>query len=61
MGNPEELYPFLDAVKKKRYPPCGISVFAGAEKNPMPHHKIEKYDSYKPALLFYAARFLCRT
>lgn len=45
MGNPEELYPFLDAVKKKG--DIRLVVFLslqGAEKNPMPpHHKIEKY------------------
>lgn len=45
MGDPEALYPFLDAVKEKG--DIRLVVFLsllGAEKNPMPpHHKIEKY------------------
>ncbi len=44
LGSPEDLYPFIDALKTR---PIRLIVFLslmGIEKNPMPpHYKIEKY------------------
>lgn len=44
LGKPEELYPFIDAVRKKPIELLSFLSLMGVEKNTMPpHHKIEKY------------------
>ena len=44
LGKPEDLYPFIDAVKKKGIKLLCFLSLMGIEKNPMPpHYKIEKY------------------
>ena len=48
LGKPEELYPFIDAVKKKGIKLLCFLSLMGIEKNPMPpHYKIEKYIEVK--------------
>ena len=43
LGKPEDLYPFIDAVKKKGIKLLCLLSLMGIEKNPMPpHYKIEK-------------------
>lgn len=43
LGNPEDLYPFLDAVKRRGVKLIVFLSLMGVEKNPFPpHHKIEK-------------------
>lgn len=44
LGKPEDLYPFLDAVKKVPIKRIVFLSLMGVEKNTIPpHHKIEKY------------------
>ncbi len=44
LGKPEDLYPFIDAVKKKPIKLLSFLSLMGVEKNTIPpHHKIEKY------------------
>lgn len=44
LGKPEDLYPFIDAIKKKGIKLLCFLSLMGIEKNPIPpHYKIEKY------------------
>lgn len=44
LGKPEDLYPFIDAVKLKNIKLVSFLSLMGVENNPIPpHHKIEKY------------------
>lgn len=44
LGNPEDLYPFIDTMKEKGVKLVVFLSLMGVEKNPVPpHHKIEKY------------------
>ncbi|UQZ36951.1 NAD(P)-dependent oxidoreductase [Paenibacillus sp. PK3_47] len=44
MGKPEEMYPFIDALKDRNIQLVAFLSLMGVEKNPIPpHHKIEKY------------------
>ncbi|WP_203226046.1 SDR family oxidoreductase [Bacillus kwashiorkori] len=44
LGKPEDLYPFIDAMKKAQIKLVSFLSLMGVEKNPIPpHHKIEKY------------------
>ncbi|WP_404428609.1 NmrA family NAD(P)-binding protein [Sutcliffiella horikoshii] len=44
LGKPEDLYPFIDAMKKHKIKLVSFLSLMGVEKNPIPpHHKIEKY------------------
>lgn len=44
VGNPEDLYPFIDAMKSNNIKLVAFLSLMGIEKNPIPpHYKIEKY------------------
>lgn len=44
LGKPEDLYPFIDAMKEKGVKLVSFLSLMGVEKNTIPpHHKIEKY------------------
>jgi len=44
LGNPKDLYPFIDELKKKSIKHISFLSLMGIEKNPIPpHYKIEKY------------------
>jgi len=44
LGKPEDLYPFIDAMKAKNIELVSFLSLMGVEKNTIPpHHKIEKY------------------
>lgn len=44
LGKPEDLYPFIDAVKKHEVKLLSFLSLMGVENNPIPpHHKIENY------------------
>jgi uncharacterized protein YbjT (DUF2867 family) len=44
LGKPEDLYPFIDAVKSHKVKLVSFLSLMGVENNPIPpHHKIEKY------------------
>ncbi|WP_151734975.1 SDR family oxidoreductase ['Paenibacillus yunnanensis' Narsing Rao et al. 2020] len=44
LGRPEDLYPFIDALKERGIQLVAFLSLMGVEKNPIPpHHKIEKY------------------
>jgi len=44
LGKPEDLYPFIDAMKTSGIKLVSFLSLMGVEKNPVPpHHKIEKY------------------
>jgi uncharacterized protein YbjT (DUF2867 family) len=44
LGDPEDLYPFIDTMKEKGIKLVVFLSLMGVEKNPVPpHHKIEKY------------------
>lgn len=44
LGKPEDLYPFIDAMKAQRINLVSFLSLMGVEKNTIPpHHKIEKY------------------
>lgn len=44
LGNPQDLYPFIDAMKKNPIILVSFLSLMGVENNPIPpHHKIEKY------------------
>lgn len=44
LGNPEDLYPFIDAMKAHNIKLVSFLSLMGVEKNTIPpHHKIEKY------------------
>lgn len=44
LGKPEDLYPFIEAVKKHQVELLSFLSLMGVENNPIPpHHKIEKY------------------
>ncbi|MFP4457625.1 MAG: SDR family oxidoreductase [Clostridia bacterium] len=44
LGDPQDLYPFIDAVKDKGIKLISFLSLMGVENNPIPpHHKIEKY------------------
>ncbi|MEN1761988.1 SDR family oxidoreductase [Anoxynatronum sibiricum] len=44
LGKPEDLYPFIDAMKKENIQMVCFLSLMGVESNPLPpHHKIEKY------------------
>jgi uncharacterized protein YbjT (DUF2867 family) len=44
LGKPEDLYPFIDAIKKHDIKLVSFLSLMGVEKNTIPpHHKIEKY------------------
>ncbi len=44
LGKPEDLYPFIDALKTRGIRLAAFLSLMGIEKNPIPpHHKIEKY------------------
>lgn len=44
LGKPEDLYPFIDAMKKEGIQLVSFLSLMGVEKNTIPpHHKIEKY------------------
>lgn len=44
LGDPSDLYPFIDALKDKGIKLISFLSLMGIEKNPIPpHHKIEKY------------------
>ena len=44
LGKPDDLYPFIDALKKYKIKGLVFLSLMGVEKNPIPpHHKIEKY------------------
>ncbi len=44
LGKPEDLYPFIDALKEHGIQLVAFLSLMGVEKNPFPpHHKIEKY------------------
>lgn len=44
LGKPEDLYPFIDAMKEKNIKLVVFLSLMGVENNPVPpHHKIEKY------------------
>lgn len=44
LGNPEDMYPFIDYMKSCKIELVSFLSLMGVEKNPIPpHHKIEKY------------------
>lgn len=44
LGNPEDLYPFIESMKSHGIQLVSFLSLMGVEKNPIPpHHKIEKY------------------
>lgn len=44
LGNPEDLYPFIDKMREKNIKLVSFFSLMGVEKNTIPpHHKIEKY------------------
>lgn len=44
LGKPEDLYPFIDAMKERGIKLVSFLSLMGVESNPIPpHHKIEKY------------------
>ncbi|MGO1478816.1 NmrA family NAD(P)-binding protein [Senegalia sp. (in: firmicutes)] len=44
LGKPEDLYPFIDAMKRHNIKLVSFLSLMGVENNPIPpHHKIEKY------------------
>jgi uncharacterized protein YbjT (DUF2867 family) len=44
LGKPEDLYPFIDALKSQNIKLVSFLSLMGVENNPIPpHHKIEKY------------------
>jgi uncharacterized protein YbjT (DUF2867 family) len=44
LGKPEDIYPFIDAMKKSKIELVSFLSLMGVEKNTIPpHHKIEKY------------------
>lgn len=44
LGNPEDLYPFIDKMREKNIKLVSFLSLMGVEKNTIPpHHKIEKY------------------
>lgn len=63
LGKPEDLYPFIDAMKSHDVKLVSFLSLMGVEKNPIPpHHKIEKYIEMPDCLMRISDRVSsCRT